>query len=217
MPERRVLIALILITIAAAFVGIETTSEPRARSVLNVLSMGIVVSAIFYVIVVWLPGQRRKARIQRNLQEHYNAFRSSCIHTFLIASDSQDYHPREMLLEQSEFRRYFKVDVGNGQNRWDVVLKSLNGSRYLLRDIQYEIEILREELLYVLNAIDVHDEEVFAFLKRLAQIIYRMRDIETEYDDIKQIGGFLWELFAGWSVIDGYRDKDIVQSMIERI
>ncbi|MGH8564965.1 MAG: hypothetical protein ACREXW_13130 [Gammaproteobacteria bacterium] len=79
------------------------------------------------------------------------------------------------------------------------------------------LEVLREELLYVLNTIDVHDEEVFAFLKRLAQIIYRMRDIETEYDDIKQIGGFLWELFAGWSVIDGYRDKDIVQSMIERI
>ena len=217
MPERRVLIALALITIAASIAGIETTLAPRARSVLNMLSMGIVVSTIFYFIVVWVPGQQRKARIHRSLQEHYSAFRSSCVHTFLIASNSQDYHPKEMLLDPSEFRRYFKVEVGNGQNRWHVVLNALNGNRYLLRDIQYELEILREELLYVLNFIDIHDEEVFAFLKRLAQIIYRMRDIETGYDDIKQIGGLLWEIFAGWNVINGYRDKDIIQSMIDRV
>ena len=217
MPERRVAISLALITVLAVLTGVVTAPQPRSSTVLHNVSMGIVVSALFYLIVVWIPERLRKARIHRNLQRHYDAFRASCIATFLIASGSQEYHPREMLFDQEEFRRYFKVDVGNNQTRWHAVLNALNGNRYLLRDLQYELEILREELLYILSAIDVHDEEVFAFLKRLAHAIYRLKDVEPEYEDIKHIGGFLWEIFAGWGVVEGYRAKDIVQSMIARI
>ena len=39
--------------------------------------------------------------------------------------------------------------------------------------------------------VDIHDEEVFSFLKRMSHIIYRMRDVKTEYDDIKTLGRFL--------------------------
>ena len=220
MPKRRVAIGLALIATLSALsgvVGVFTAPEPRTSTIPHNVSMGIVASAIFYVIVVLVPERQRKARIHRNLQRHYDAFRASCIAIFLIASRSQEYRPKEMLFNQEEFRRYFKVDIGNDQTRWDAVLNALNGNRYLLRDIQYELEILREELLYVLSAIDVDDEEVFAFVKRLAHAIYRLKDTEPEYDDIKHMGGFLWEVFTGWSVVEGYRPKDIVQSMIDRI
>jgi hypothetical protein len=122
-----------------------------------------------------------------------------------------------MLLDQAEFRRYFGIHVTDNQTRWHGVLNSLNQNAYLLRDILHELEILREELLYVLSSIDVHDEEVFDFLKRLSHAILRLKDVEPEYDDIKYIGGFLYEIFAGWSFIEGYRKEDIVLSMIERI
>jgi hypothetical protein len=122
-----------------------------------------------------------------------------------------------MLLDQGEFRRYFGIHVTDDQTRWHAVLNSLNQNAYLLRDILHELEVLREELLYVLSSIDVHDEEVFGFLKRLSHAIFRLRDVEPEYDDIKYIGGFLYEIFAGWSFIEGYRKEDIVLSMIERI
>ena len=201
----------------AVVVGFVTAPEPRASNVFYSLSLGVAVSAIFYVAVVWVPAHERRTRIHRNLQRHYTAFRSACIMTFLMASRSQEYRPQEMLLDQEEFRRYFHIEVSPGQTRWHAVMNALNGNQYLLRDIQHELETLREEILFALSNIDVHDEEVFAFLKRLSHAIHRLKDIQPEYDDIKQIGGFLWEMFAGWSVIEGYRKSDIVQSMINRI
>ena len=217
MPETRVTVALIAFAVVAAIVGFMTASEPRSSTVLHVLSMGIVVSAIFYFVVVWVPARQRKARIHRNLKKYYDAFRLSCISTFLIASDSKEYRPVEWLLDQEEFRRHFSFYVADHQTRWDAVLNALNQKAFLLRDILHDLEILREEFLHVLSSIDVHDEEVFEFLKRLAHAIFRLRDVKPEYDDIKFIGGFLWEIFAGWSLIEGYKNEDIVLSMIERI
>ncbi|MGP0592693.1 hypothetical protein ACTRXD_09175 [Nitrospira sp. T9] len=187
------------------------------RNVFHALSIGFVVSAIFYFIVVWLPAWQRKVRILGNLQLHYNAFKLSCISTFLVYSDSQDYEPQEMLLDQEEFRRYFSIYTSTDQTRWHNVANALDRGAYPLRDILNELEILREELLYVLNNIDVHDEKVFGFLKRLSHAIFRIKHLEPGYDDVKSLCHFLWEIFTGYSFSEGYRKEDIVQSMIEKV
>jgi len=94
-----------------ALLVVMTTPEPLTTNLVNKLSVGILVSIIFYSIVVLLPARQRKARIHRNLQEHYNAFKLSCISIFLIYSNSQNYKPKEMLLDLDEFRRYFKNNL----------------------------------------------------------------------------------------------------------
>jgi len=217
MNERALGAWVVGVMVVTAALGYGTAEEPRTLHVLHSLSMGVVVSAGFYLLVVWVPAHYRRRRIHRNVQQHYVAFKSSCITTFLIASHSQEYRPREMLLDQDEFRRYFKIEVSSGQTRWDAVMNSMNGNKYLLREIQQELAILRDEILYVLNSIDVHDDRVFTFLNRLSHAIYPLKDIEPEYDDIKHIAGFLWEMFSGWSFVEGYRKTDIVQAMIDRI
>ncbi len=60
-------------------------------------------------------------------------------------------------------------------------------------------------------------DEPFEFLKRLSTAIYFMQDKTTDYDDTKSLGGFLWRLFANFDIITGYRERDIIQEMIEAI
>ena len=90
-------------------------------------------------------------------------------------------------------------------------------NEYHLKDLLVELEIFTNEVAYVLNNVEINDPDVFSFFKRLSQTVYRFKNSTLEYDEVKQLSGFLWDLFAGWSFIDGYREDDIVKVMIEKI
>ena len=216
-PDSRVSKALVLLASIAGCIAFWLSPEPRCQTFGYAISSGAFVSAVFYFLVVWLPAKQRRSRIHRGLKGHYAQFRRSCISTFLIACDSQDYDPVDMLFDQAEFRRYFQADVSPGQSRWDAVWNGVAESPYLLRELQFELEILRDEVLFALNNIDVHDDSIYELMKRLSHTAKRMNQIENEYDDRKSIAQFFWEIFTGWSFIDGYRDVDLLLSALERL
>jgi hypothetical protein len=37
------------------------------------------------------------------------------------------------------------------------------------------------------------------------------------YDESKPLARFLWDVFAGWDSIEGYRREDVVKKMIDAI
>lgn len=180
------------------------------------LSVGFLVSVLFYLLVVWFPDRRKKNLIKRNLAEQYQSFKEDTIR-ILLASCQGGYQAGlpERLSEQNEFRRYFTEAVSDSQERWHAVLNGLNDR--LLKDLLVEFEILLNEVTYVLNNVNIEDPNVFSFFKRLSQVVYKLKNTTLEYDDVKTLSGFLWELLAGWDVIDGYRKHDIVGLMIEEI
>jgi hypothetical protein len=57
----------------------------------------------------------------------------------------------------------------------------------------------------------------FTFLKRVSQVLYRYRNVSDTYDDMRQLYSFMWVVHTGWSVIDGYTDKDVIADIIEAI
>lgn len=216
MPERKIIWFLVVATAACLLTGVITTPEKNYTLLINALSVGFVISAIFYFIVVYLPENQKRSRIYRSMERQYQLFKKSCIGTFLILSASQEYQHREMLLDQEEFKRYFKNNNANNENRWDAVANGIQGNEYYLNEILYELRLLNDEIKFVRGAIDIHDEEVFQFLNNLSQIIHRMEATKPEYDDIKSFCRFLWEIFTGRSS-NGYRKKDLIKDMIERI
>jgi len=215
MPERKIILFLIIATVVCLIVGIATTPDKNYIPLVNALSVGFVISAAFYFIVVYLPESQKRRRIHRSMERQYQLFKKSCIGTFLILSNSQEYQHREMLLDQEEFKRYFKNSNSNNKNRWDAVANGIQDNEYYLNEILYELRVLNDEIKFVRSNIDIHDEEVFQFLNNLSQIIHRMESTKPEYDDIKSFCRFLWEIFTGWS--DGYRKTDIIADMIVRI
>lgn len=217
MPQRKIIWFLVAATVVCLMVGVGTTPDKNYIPLVNALSVGFVISAAFYFIVVYLPESQKRSRIHRSMERQYQLFKKSCIGTFLILSNSQEYQHREMLLDQEEFRRYFKNSNINDENRWDAVANGIQNSEYYLNEILYELRVLNDEIKFVRSTIDIHDEEVFQFLNNLSQIIHRMESTKPEYDDIKSFCRFLWEIFTGWSIIDGYRKTDIIADMIGRI
>lgn len=217
MPERKIIWLLVLAAIGGSILSIVTAPNNSYSALVNSFSVGFVISVIFYFIVVYLPESQRKARIYRSMEWQYRIFKESCINIFLILSDSQEYEHRENLLNQEEFRRYFKNNNKCNENRWYAVANEIQGNEYYLNEIIYELRMLNDEIKFIRSSVDIHDEEAFLFLKRLSHMIHRMESTKPDYDDIKSFTGFLWSLFTGWSFIEGYRKADVVAEMLERI
>ena len=187
------------------------------NSIIFNVSIGFLVSIIFYILVVWIPDKRRKNIIKHNIEEQYPFFKEDTIHILLSACSvgSYDSNSPSKLSDQNEFRKYFKENISASQNRWHAVFNGLEG--YLLRELLVELEILLNEVTFVLNNVYINDQNVFSFFKRLSYSVYKLKNTTSEYDDLKRLASFLWELFAGWSMIDGYRNEEIVKVMISKI
>ena len=188
----------------------------HGKEIIFNLSVGIIVSLLIYVLVVLIPEQSKRKRVRRNLVLQYDSFKEECLSIFFSAlQKSYDLELLHRLKDQTFFREYFKEKVLPDQERWHAVLNGLDDN--LVKRLVVELEILMTEVHYALTVIDVDDPDVFSFLKRLTQILYRYRNWSSEYDDVKQLSGFMWSIYTGWSVIDGYTNKDIIAEMIEAI
>ena len=217
MPDKKITLLLVVITLACLLIAVKTTTNNNYTSLINTLSVGFVISSIFYFIVVYLPAKQRRRRVYASMERQYQFFKRSCIDTFLILSSSQDYPEPDMLLDLDEFSRYFNNTNEANEKRWYAVTNGFQNDEYYLREIIYELKMLNNEIKFVTSAIDIHDEEVSQFLKGLSQSIHRFELKKADYFDSKSLSSFLWTMFTGWSFIAGQRKSDFIKGMIERI
>lgn len=226
------LVALVAVSIAIMFLANE---DPFARNALcragaciysdaargwNKLfydfAAGCVITVVFYWLLVRLPEHRKRERIKKGFRAQYRTFKLACIENFLAVADGGFDAPLpEKLLPVDQFRAYFKQDVGDGKTRWHEVANKM--SPYYLEVTLSRMEILRQEISFVMHNTDVSEGEAFELLKRLSQAMLMQRNATTDYDSIKSFLGFFWSLFAGWDWVEGYRARDIVDEMIESI
>ena len=143
-------------------------------------------------------------------------FREDCVEIMLlVANGTYLAGVPETLIEQDKFREYFKEKVAPDRDRWDEFQNKLD--EHYLRELLTRMEIFRDELAFVLNNTDIPKDEPFEFLKRLSAAIYSMKDVTLGYDKSKPLASFLWNVFAGWDAIEGYRKKNVVKKMIDAI
>jgi hypothetical protein len=48
-------------------------------------------------------------------------------------------------------------------------------------------------------------------------MLLRLERCEPGYDESKPLCAFIWEIFAGWHWVEGYRGYDIIEKMIDDI
>ena len=207
---------LTLLTLIFLAIGIKTVDGIGYESMLHSLSVGFIVSSIFYFLVVYMPEYKRRKILRESLKSQYLQFKKSCIDVFLIISDSQECSNKEELLDLSEFRHYFNKENKNGESRWGAVANCLQENEYYLKEVIYYLQMLNEEIKYTRYSVSLNDPEIFEFLNRLSQLIARMESTEREYDDIKSFCGFLWSIFTGWDWTKGYSESDIIKDIIGR-
>jgi hypothetical protein len=180
------------------------------------LGIGGLTSLMFYGLLVRLPDWQRRRRIRRLLSNRYRVFKRGLIATILgVANGAYAYSLIDELLDQKPFRAYFKEPVTQNHERWDRFLNNLE--EHHIRELLMTMEIFRDEVNQVLITTDISDIETSEFFKRLSAAIYSHRNATAEYDPVKQFSGFLWTVLSGWDIISGYRERDVVQDMIDAI
>lgn len=216
------LVALAALTLMAA-VGIWQHSglDPArtANPIIFNISSSYVAGVIVWLLVVWLPERRRRDILRTNLRNHYVLFREEIAHILLRAaargSHSIDIELPKKLSEPAAFREYFSV---NRDQNWYDALNGLQSNPEVLQDLLLEVDLFANELASVVAKVEFDDLEPLAFFKRLTHHVQRLRNASVySYDQVKYLGNFVWEIMALWSIIDGQRKEDIVDTMINRI
>jgi hypothetical protein len=179
-------------------------------------AVGVIVGLFIYFLVVWLPERDKRKRVRRNLQIQYNSFKKGCIRVFLEAI-SQGYDPAllDELKDRERFRQFFTGSFSAGQTRWDAVANGLEADAVHIKSLIVEFEILIAEVRFTLIAVDVENQEVFAFLKELEKSLYRARNCSPKYDGVKSLLRLMASVFMGWNLIDGDTKTDVIADMIE--
>ena len=121
------------------------------------LSIGALTSLIFYILIVRIPDYQKRRRYKKSLAQQYRVFREDTIGLILgVADGTYDAAMPEELLDQKKFKEYFKMKVGQGQDRWDRFCNKLDP---YLKEIVKRMEIFRDEISFILNNVDIPSDE----------------------------------------------------------
>ncbi|WP_250523474.1 MULTISPECIES: hypothetical protein [unclassified Caballeronia] len=188
----------------------------NGNSILFNLAIGFLTSAFFWLLVVYLPERRLREILRSNLRRRYREFREGVIGTLLGASDgSYDPRLREELCDHQKFREYFGSDKFA---KWYAALNEMQSRPELLGDIVMEMKMLSDEVAYVFSRVDVSDEGVHRFFRRLNEHLYRLKNESVySYDPVKYVGRFVYGILAHWDIATGEIESDIIDDMIRAI
>src|SRR5690606_5868389 len=73
------------------------------------------------------------------------------------------------------------------------------------RQIILNLEMLAKQIEFVLHNYTMDDHKLFDFFKRLDLMLLSLRRSSPGYDESKPLCGFVYEIFSGWNMIEGYR------------
>ena len=231
-PLNWALATLAIISISAIFLGHEdpafrvaVCAHMRCPQITNShawekiaydLSVGSLTSIFFYWLVVRIPENAKRRRIRNSFARHFREFKEDSIATMLMVADGTfEWGLHRELVDQKKFREYFKQQISPGQDRWDAVHNKM--TECYLNELLTYLEILRAEISFSMAAIEIDDKKALEFLKRLSATIIRTRNTTLDYDSMKSFGNFLWEVFAGFSQVTGYQERDFFDDMISAI
>ncbi|TPJ52380.1 hypothetical protein FJ426_16755 [Mesorhizobium sp. B2-6-4] len=188
----------------------------------SVLTGGLV-SFFFYWLVVYVPDQRKRRIIKDNLSQMYRSIKKDMLYAVVFASrkggrcDLQpDMETFERLMTPKGFREAFDggLEADEGFYAFE---NQMSDNTPEFQRILLSLEMLAKQIEFVLHNYTMDDQDLFDFFKRLDLILLSLRRSAPGYDESKPLCGFVYEIFAGWNSIDGYRGYDPIAKMIADI
>lgn len=193
---------------------------PDAFAIATNLLAGGLVSFLFYYIVVYLPESRKKAIIKSNLREMYRSIKKEILWAIIHASikgGRNDLVPNsdfvESLTSPDAFRKAFQ-DGRESDEGFYAFENQMSDETAEFYEIVKCLTMLSKQVEFVLHNYNIEDQKVFDFFKRLELLMMRLPTNGAGYDESKPLCGFIWEVYAGWSLVDGYVGYDPIEKMI---
>lgn len=188
----------------------------NGNSIIFNISVGFLVSIFFWLVVVYYPDRKRRALLRDNLRCQYQSFKENTIQILLwSAVGTHNSELKNELCDHLKFRSFFN---NNNKKHWYAALNGLQMNQARMHDILFELEMLAREVSYILSNVNIQDDRVHSFFKALNENIYRLKSSSVySCDQVKYVGNFLWGIHTRWSIIDGQRDDDVIQNMIDSL
>lgn len=156
------------------WLAIILTEVHIGNQIVFTLSSGILVSIFFWFLIVAVPQTKRRRILKSNFQQHYLYFKEDVIRILLSASNEPyNQGDEEALKDVVAFRQYYQDDE---KRRWYALLNGLERNPEKIDDLLVEMELLREEVGYLLHSMEIKNERVHAFFKRLSAHLYKLRN-----------------------------------------
>ncbi|OBU39885.1 hypothetical protein [Photobacterium phosphoreum] len=229
----RLNIILVITSVMCFFLVFKTSDEPLiisgeffelafrqftlGNTILFNLCSGLLISIWFYFLVVFIPEAKRKNRIKKHFIMQYHQFRKQVVICILSAcGESGDADLINSLIIPSKFKTYFDGKDKTDQNRWYVFMN--NADEVIVKNILAEFIAFKEMISYLLNNIDIEDEELHTFLHNFNTITTILVNTRADdYDSMKGFSRYLRPIFAGYSWKTGSYDYDRFGNMFDRI
>lgn len=186
---------------------------------------GFLLSSIFYFLVVYLPSKRKRSIVKNNFKSLYKHIKSDIIREILWCSRKggrTDIDVTEELVlelfDVTKFRNLFKGGK-EGDEGWYAFCNHIQSNPEDFSRLIFKFRILAKQLDFILHNYEIKTQENFDSFKRLELIIIELEQLDTNLqgDEVKVFSRFLWEVFAGFSFVNGERDYDFVDKIIDEI
>ena len=213
-----VLIALVVVHFAFDLPSIKWWPDVFAIAT-NLLTGGLV-SFLMYYLVVYLPEARKKSIIKANLQKIYKNIKMDILWAIVHASIKGgrcDLIPSFEFVESLTSPAAFKKAFAGGRESDEgfyAFENQMNDETPEFRQIVQCLTMLSKQIEFALHNYSIEDQEVFDFFKRLELLLMSLQANGAGYDESKPLCRFIWEVYAGWSSIEGDIGYDPIQNMI---
>jgi hypothetical protein len=196
---------------------------PDAFAIAANLLTGGIISFLFYFLVVFLPEKRKKFIIKTNLQKFYRNIKRDILWQVVFASirgGRADLTTNVQEVDRLMDIEHFRLAFENGREADEgfyAFENQMSEDNHEFREIILSLRVLSKQIEFVLHNYAINDQKSFDFFKRLEAFLMRLQSADPGYDESKSLCQFIWEIFTGFNLIEGYRGYDPIEKMIKDI
>ena len=185
--------------------------------------IGGILSFIFYFIFVKFPEEKKRKLIKSSLKRTYLSIKNDNLHYIIAACRnagrydlSYSTDTAEELLTPEGFRKAF--DGGReGDEGFYAFRNGIDSDCFEYRKMMVNFRLFAEEINYLLHNYQIDDEKLFGYFKGLQSFLFELSI--SKYEDVyeKVFTGFIYESYAGWSMMKGYLGYDLIIKKIDEL
>lgn len=194
---------------------------PAFNAALSIGTSGVV-SFIFYYVVNERLERRRGELVRRGALRAYRDAKRNIAIAVLHASEKGGRHDLSAdtdTIEAALTPAGFRALIGNGREANEgfyAFQNQMSEETPEFDEIIFNLRLMSRAFDRLIDAGSIGDEATYNQFVRLYALVHRIENNGAGYDESKRLCSFIWEVFAGWSMIDGYLDHDPVERAIER-
>ncbi|MBB5578045.1 hypothetical protein [Rhizobium paranaense] len=184
---------------------------------------GGLVSFFFYWLVVYLPEQRRRRVIKSNMTKMYRTIKETILLQVIWASRKggrtdidASSETIASLMTTAGFRAAFEHG-SRGDEGFYAFENQMSHDTPEFREIIKQLEMLTKQVEFVLSNYIIEDSKIFDFFKRLELLLISIRQSGPGYDESKPLCNFVYEIFAGFNIVNGHQGYDVIEKMIAEL